>query len=445
MKQKIYKGIFVTLFLLLSLALTVGMAVFGPSKAASNEQLAQKPALYDGEGNWNENYLSQLADWVNDGFFLRQELISGNNWLSANLLASSDAEDVIAGSDGWLYYTPTLPDYTGTGAMSDRELFSAAKNLQLMAEFCESQGKEFVFAIAPNKNSLYPENMPDYGITAEQTNASRLMALLSSNRVKTADLFSAFAKETETLYFAHDSHWNSKGAALGADVINGAFGIASDYYGGDFSKQQPHQGDLYEMLYPAFTDPETDPVYGGTLIYTHTGGGKKPDSMTIKTQGQGRGDLLVYRDSFGNLLYPYLADSAGQATFSRAVSYDLTLPADRVLVELVERNLSYLTKYAPVMPSPTRELSVTKNISGTTAVTFSDGKAPEGMVKLTGVLPTAADDTSSVYLVCDGKVYEAFCLENGGYCAYVPENAQPQTLIYTVSGFQRGYEILQNR
>ena len=431
------------LFFVAGLTLTVGMAIFGPSKAAANEQPAQKPALWE-EGSLNKDYLSQLADWVNDGFFLRPELISGGNWLNANLLNTSGAEDVIVGKDGWLYYTPTLPDYTGTEMLSDRELFSAAKNLQLMAEYCQNQGIDFVFTIAPNKNSLYPQKMP-YVSNGAATNAIRLNKLLAETDVKVADLFTAFRAENEVLYFAHDSHWNSKGAALGADVINGAFNVESNYYAGDFSQTKPHTGDIYEMLYPAFTDPETDPVYGGELAFDFTGGGKKPDSMTIKTQGQGSGNLLVYRDSFGNLLYPYLADSAAEATFSRAVSYDLTKPADRILVELVERNIHYLIQYAPVMASPVREISAPKNSAGSATFKEESGKTPAGTVKITGTLPAIADEESGIYIECDGIFYEAFCMEDGGFVAYVPESARPQRLIFENGGILRGYAFLQNK
>ena len=385
-----------------------------------------------------------MADWVNDGFYLRPELISSGNWLSANLLGTSGSDEVVVGKDSWLYYASTLPDYTGTEQLSDREIFSAAKNLQLMAEYCQSQGTDFVFTIAPNKNSLYPENMP-YATEAADNNATRLLALLVNSNVKTADLFSTFREEEEALYFAHDSHWNSKGAALGADVINGAFGIQSEYYAGDFSQKQPHTGDLFEMLYPAFSDPETNPVYGGELNFTYTGGGKKPDSMTIKTQGQGSDTLLVYRDSFGNLLYPYLADSAGETTFSRSVSYDLTKEADRVLVELVERNIHYLIKYAPVMPSPVREIPSPTRTAGTATYETVAGKAPEGTVKITGTLPAKADTDSAIYVECDGVFYEAFCMENGGYVAYIPENAQPQRLVYSNGGLLRGFDFLLNK
>ena len=50
----------------------------------------------------------------------------------------------------------------------------------------------------------------------------RLHGLLDQLKVAYVDLFAAFSQVDETLYFAHDSHWNSKGAALGADLINRA-------------------------------------------------------------------------------------------------------------------------------------------------------------------------------------------------------------------------------
>lgn len=445
MKENIYKGIFIALFLAMAIVPVAGMMIFGPSEAAANEQLAEKPALKEETGAYNSAYLSDLAAWVNDRFFLRQELITADNYLSANLLRTSGAENVIAGKQGWLYYEPTLPDYTGTNQMTERQLYCAAKNLSLMARYCRENGKDFVFTIAPNKNSVYPQFMPDYGVKAEQTNASRLLQKLETMDVDTADLFAAFAAQEEVLYFAHDSHWNSKGAALGADVINAAFGVDSSYFTADFSRQQPHAGDLYAMIYPALQDPENDLLYSGVLPYTFTGNGKRPDSITIKTAGAGQGRLLAYRDSFGNLLFPYLADSSAEATFSRSTTYDLTQEADRILVELVERNLSYLIKNPPLMPSPVCDVTSSANIAGTAVFQSSDKRVPEGTVKITGTLPIPADTESSIYVICGGVAYEAFCLDENGYCAYVPADTQPEKLVFTNGGIPRTYEFLQNQ
>ena len=258
MKQKITSILFAVLFLALCASLSVGTLIFGPASAAANERLAEFPAVKTEEGiNWD--FLSQLQKYVNDRFFLRQRLITLDHRMS-NLLGVSGEDTVIAGKTGWLFFAQTLPDYTGTDTMSGRELFSAASNVALMEEYCRKTGREFTFIIAPNKNSLYGQFMPDYGVKAETHDAQRFNGLLDQMGVKYVDLFAAFGAEPEPLYFAHDSHSNSKGAALGADLINRSFGVESNYFGGDFSGEVAHECDLYAMVYPGATDPETDPV-----------------------------------------------------------------------------------------------------------------------------------------------------------------------------------------
>lgn len=431
--KKLFYGLFIGAFLLLSLTLSLGM-VFGVAQPTANEILVEAPSLTAEDGSFNAELLSDTAAWVNDRFFLRNELISLDRRLNASVLGTSSQDSVLLGKDGWLYFRDTLNDYTGASGMTDRQLQHAAHNLALMAQYCEENGKQFLFVIAPNKNALYEENMPSFGVKAAQTDAEKLHSLLEG-RVPYADLFKAFGQTDEVLYFAHDSHWNSKGAALGADVINGGFGVESDYYGADFSASQPHEGDLYAMLYPGSSDPETDPVYGGALKFTFTGRASKPDAITLETAGQGTGKLLAYRDSFGNLLYPYLADSFSEATFSRSVSYDLTKEADFVLIELVQRNLRYLITYVPVMPSPAEQLQLPAAAEG--ALTFESAKK-SGLLQVTGTLPEEAD---SAWVVCDGLAYRAFMLDGCGFAANVPVEANIEKIVYTVSGETLMYEL----
>lgn len=440
MKNKILSASFVVLFLALCLSLSLGTWIFGPAEAAANERLAELPAFKTEEGiNWD--YLSQLQSYVNDRFFLRSRLITLDRRMS-NLLGVSGEDSVIAGKDGWLFFAQTLGDYTGTAPMSGRELFSAASNVALMEEYCRRTGKEFTFVVAPNKNSLYGQFMPDYGVTAGKSNAERFHELLDQLQVPYVDLFAAFEAEEEILYFAHDSHWNSKGAALGADLINRAFGVESNYFGADFSGSVPHEGDLYAMVFPGAADPETDPVYGGSLNYTFTSKATKADAVTLTTEGTGTGSLLCYRDSFGILLFPYLADSYGSAKFSRAVSYDLTGGENYVAIELVERNLRYLIQNVPVMPSPVRDLELPAAVSGSVQVTRDEkARTAEGCVQLKSQLEAAPDAAACIYVVCDGTAYEAFCLEDNGFAVNVPAAATPECIVYNIGGAPQMFQI----
>ena len=439
MKNSLMSALFVGAFLALCLCLSVTTLVFGPAGSAANEQLAEKPALKTEDGAFNKDYLSQLKSYVNDNFYLRQELISVDRKLSS-LLGVSGEDSVILGKDGWLFFEKTLADYTDTDPMSTRELFSAASNVALMEEYCNKNGKEFTFIVAPNKNSLYGRYMPDYGVKATSSNAKRFHSLLTQMEVSYVDLFTAFTQETEQLYFTHDSHWNSKGAALGADLINTAFGVESNYYGGDFSYKVVHDGDLYGMVYPGVQDTELDGLYGGNLAFSYKGPSTQADAIVLQTEGFGTGKLLCYRDSFGILLYPYLADSYRSAKFSRLVNYDLTESADYVAIELVERNLCYLIQNVPIMEAPTRTIELPTTVSGKAqAAMDGSSRSPEGYSLIRGTLPETPDADSCVYVVCDGVAYEAFCMENDGFAAHIPGEATH--VVYSIGGTLQMFEI----
>lgn len=218
-------GIFV-----LALTLSVGTLIFGGGTPGANEQLAKAPALTNADGSWNPDILQDTQSWFSDRFFLRKELISLHNYLYGKLFSASASDSVILGSDHWLYYKDTLPSYTGNPAISDRNLFMIANNLSLISRYAKDAGKSFVFTVAPNKNSLYPQYMPKSITPAATRDVFKLFALLDEAGVPYVDLFDVFDRSGEILYYAHDSHWNSKGAALAADAITASFGIPTDYY-----------------------------------------------------------------------------------------------------------------------------------------------------------------------------------------------------------------------
>ncbi len=434
MGKKFFSWLFLLGFFAMTLTLSLGMLLFGPSTAGANEILAQPPKVLDRDGAFNQEVLADGAAYLADHFYLRKELISLNDLLSAHIFGVSGAEDVIVGREGWLYYAPTLEGYTGAASLGP-ELENAAENLALMAQYCAENGRQFLFCAAPNKNSLYPAWMPSYGAVAQERDIHRLFALLEEKQVPYLDLYALFDGEEEVLYYVHDSHWNQKGAALAADAINAAFGLESDYYSGPFDTAA-HRGDLYEMLYPsqAFADPETGPVYAGALTFTYDPAfGDKPDSITIVTQGPGTGSLLAYRDSFGNDLHPYLASSFAFARFSRSVSFDLTLPGEKVLIELVERNLRYLVANVPKMPAPVRDLTLPTASGQAETPSYNANGAPEGLTLVRGVLPEGAAP-GAAYLICGGKAYQVFRLENGGYGAYVPAEEPATAVACTLDG-----------
>lgn len=441
MKEKL----FIAAILLLCLVPAAGMLLPKPAETGGNEVLAPPPAFRTAGGQVNAAYLPQLMDYVEDNYFGRRQLVSAWSALNQNVLRTSIAENVVLGKDGWLYFGDTLNDYTGADPMSEREIFSAARNLALIREFCERQGARFLFVIAPNKNSLYPEHMPEFTTSGQRHDAERLLERLAVQDVPSVDLFSLFRSQEETLYFTQDSHWNSKGAALAADAIHQALACPTSYFQQTFIPEESHLGDLYDMLHPAGARRETDQTYGGTLSFDYDAPFRSPNDMTIQTSGGRRtGSLVMFRDSFGMLLYPYMADNCQRALFSRSMPYKMELAAQReadfVVAELVERNLDYLIEDPPLMPAPERAVTWEADIADSGAVPLETEPAQSmpGYALVRGALPVEPDDDTPVIFAAGGRCWEAFLLEDSAFALYVPETALAQDELSVVFAARDG-------
>lgn len=444
------KLIFISIFIVLCLIPSVGMLIFGEAQPAANEVLAGRPSVTTRSGELNLSFLSDVSDYIADRFAFRQELATAWAGVNAKLLGTSVEEQVILGSDGWLYFSDTLPDYMGQG-MSDTELRYLANDLALMQEYIESQGKHFIFTVAPNKNSIYSEHMPEYIENRHsESNAARVGAYLDAAGVNYLDLFDILGNE-ENLYYKTDTHWNSRGAALAADGLLNMLDRGGDYSTASFAVSEEHRGDLYEMLYPAGRATETATVYGGEFSYVCESDPNGGNAITIKTSCDGgSGGLMCWRDSFGIALYPYLAQSFVAATFSRSADYNLTLAdsADTVIIELVERNLSNILSREPTFPAPVRELSATANV-GTIAVDYDEAKSSvmSGYVRVSGELGAGMlDPGGHVYIAAGDTAYEAYvCVSSGSdslrFFAWIPAGNAAHQVITTLNSEYTAYQI----
>ena len=176
----------------------------------------------------------------------------------------------------------------------------------------------------------------------------------------------------------------------------------------------------------------------------------------MPTNSAGTGSLLMFRDSFGNLLYPYMAESFQSALFSRSMPYKLDLIAQReagfVVAELVERNLDYLIQNVPVMPAPARAIPASPAAEAAVALETSSETAIPGYVLLRGTLPVPPDEASPVYFRSGDNCWEAFLLQDDGFALYLPETAlaaEPVSVIFTAQNYlttvSAVYEKEENR
>lgn len=106
-----------------------------------------------------------------------------------------------------MYFTGTLDDYLVEHQISERGLNNVIHNLKLIQNYAERNGSQFLLAIAPNKNSVYGENMPYYYVRGEgETNYDRLRKRMIQEDIHFVDLHKAFEESGEILYLERDSH-----------------------------------------------------------------------------------------------------------------------------------------------------------------------------------------------------------------------------------------------
>lgn len=310
--KKLFDKIYIVLFIALCIIPFAGLLIFGPAKPSANEVLATSP-------RFGMKMLDQTEDYVADRFFLRKQLATCWARINADIFRTSAEDQVILGRNGWLYYNVFGRE------LSDEEIQQCADRIIELSDECREKGIDFIFTIAPNKDSIHGENMP---YVMQNTNAERLGKVLADSEVNYVNLFDSGIE-----YFATDSHWTSRGAALACNKL-----IGTSYK--EFPVEKQHKGDLYEMLYPAGNKTETD--YMVDFAHETEGNPNGGNAIEIHTTCSGReGRLKCYRDSFGIYLYPYLADNFAECTFLRSTDYSAD-DCDVLIIEIVERNIGDL-------------------------------------------------------------------------------------------------------
>ena len=346
------RRLFTAIVLIACVAPAFLMFILGESEPGTNEIRVSAPKLFFEDKTLNKNILSDLTDYMGKRFSFRQELITLNSQVITTVFGTSPVYDVIYGKGGWLYYKSTVNDYRGTNILEDSDIEEIADKLLEFQEECTKNGAKFLFVLVPNKSSVYPEYMPDSGKAySEKGNRTALFDAMKNRGVSYIDLKKAFDSEAEILYHKTDSHWNNLGAAIAADEILTALGHeAEDFAGGNYVRVNDFEGDLHRMLYPKSDEKDENIKFSRENTYSYDAPIRGADSMIIKTTCEGKSDnLLVFRDSFGNALYPFLAESFGKSVFLRKTPYTVDLAveneADTVIIVMAERNLYRFSEF----------------------------------------------------------------------------------------------------
>lgn len=428
--------VFVALFMIIAILPFVGMTFYKNDGSAEQRTLAEKPALVK-EGKLNTEYATEYEDYFGDNFAFRTELVDADAAIKLNVFKSSSESKVITGKDNWLFYAETLDSYSGLNKLTDGELSRLTEILKLESDYCKAFGKGYVFTVAPNKNSVYPEMMADYYVKSDEpSDLDRLNESLEKAGVGVLDLKKELttAKSTGTqLYYTYDSHWNYYGAMVGyhaiMDSVRDVSGFGTTY--ADFTGEAladtngEREGDLLKMVRPLHANAFE--IYSQSPLKEYFKYvGKKPantDALTIQTTLKEPGDndtnLLMFRDSFGRAIITPLANSFAKAKFLRSMPFAIYGNIDEntvVVREIVERNIKLLLTSAPLIPAQpvTSDFSEYKKFD----VTMKEEKSENSgnLVHYFGYgIPAEEADDYRVLVTVGSETLEAFPLVEASF------------------------------
>src|SRR5258708_6029241 len=169
--------------------------------------------------------LSRASEnYVNDRFGLRSQLVHANSLLHYRFGISA-SKDVVIGKDGWLFYTADkiLEQHTGADIFKPDELEKWVRQMEANRDWLERRNIAFYMVAAPDKNTIYPEKLPDYPRPrSATTRLDQLTARLERSTLEFVNPKAALlaAKQNNTqVYFEGDSHWTQRGALIAYELL----------------------------------------------------------------------------------------------------------------------------------------------------------------------------------------------------------------------------------
>lgn len=316
--------------------------------------------------------LPHLESSFNENFGLRRTLIRADNRLRLAIFGESPVRGVVLGRAPWLFYADewAMEDFENRLPYSEADLEDIRRILEERREWLAARGIRFLVVVAPNKHTVYGEDLPErYAKARPDSRLDQAAAHLAEHSdVEFLDLRSALgeAKAAGRVYDHTDTHWNDAGGFAGSQAIlarlgsmlPGVEGLSPDDYalveetgpGGDLARLLSLP-DVYRekrLVLKKRTPPLAKP---GTRDYQDPATIPERAMVVRETGNRNAPRALVFRDSFAWKLIPFLSEKLESAVYVWDHRFFPEIVArekpDVVILECVERYLNALTLENP--------------------------------------------------------------------------------------------------
>lgn len=275
--------------------------------------------------------------YLSDNFSFRSPLISIYQQVKYAMNSSPYPDKVILGKDGWLFNAgKEVEIYRGVLDFSDSELNAFKAEWANRKRYFDSTGIAFYWIICPVKHNVYPEKLPfSVRPSSKGRRTTQLIQYLDNGEnsfiIDPTDMLQK-EKERHKVFYQHDNHWNYRAGYLATEmlleriradfpnkIIPSADVVWYDSTLKDFGYQREVIGidQLHEVTSfhryrtersfktknHGFTPPPTFPYpWEYERVFKSN---ENKNGLTV----------LIIRDSFGQLMMPFLKESFQETSF----------------------------------------------------------------------------------------------------------------------------------
>lgn len=320
---------------------------------------------------------SAFERWYADTFGFRPQLIRWHNRVLYSVFGLSPTSEMARGRGDWFFTTvaDSIPVWRGRKPFRPVELDVWRELLTDRTAWCAELGASYLFVIAPNKSTIYPERMAARIQPMGRTRMDQLAEHLAA-RPDAPPLFDLrgvlrAAKERfggDPIYFPLGTHWNKRGGVVAAHAILselalGVPGLEPWPVEGFTFHESDRQGDSWAArmyLEDVLTQVNVDWTFpraprARQVAHPYS---KQVDILVTEIDDPSLPTAVVLHDSFGKMLRPLFAEH-----FRRCVQYwtsefpDEVVEAERpdvVIHVMTERGLVAVRPIETPLDTPER-------------------------------------------------------------------------------------------
>jgi alginate O-acetyltransferase complex protein AlgJ len=200
----------------------------GSRAAGENRLPASPPDVGELRAGNVQKFLAAGEAYFNDHFGFRKKLIRWfQNW-KLGIYHDRTVYKVLTGPNQWLFTgeEQMVEHYLGAAKFTPKQLQTWRTVLEKRRDWLATHGIKYLFVVPPDKQNIYPEELPAWlrnaAPTNRETKLDQFLGYMKANStVEILDLRPTLlaAKPTAPIYLQNDTHWNQLGGFIACQEV----------------------------------------------------------------------------------------------------------------------------------------------------------------------------------------------------------------------------------